>query len=78
MQTYETTIFVWSNIGNTPITNRDGAYCDELLKLTIQCANPAKAKALTQRLVKETEHGYKGYFNMPGYPNQNTRNGFTH
>jgi hypothetical protein len=77
MQTYNTTIFVWSNIGHTPRTNRAGAYCDELVRTNVQCANPAEALAMTQKLIRETEHGYSGYFNMPEYPNQNTRNKFT-
>lgn len=76
--TYETQIIVWSAIGNTPKTNRDGAYCDELVRMTIQCETPEQAKEITQRMVKETLYGYSGYFNMPNHPNQNTRKGFTH
>jgi hypothetical protein len=75
---YETKIIVWSAIGNTPITGRDGSYCDELVKVTIQCETPEQAKEITQRMVRETQHGYSGYFNMPNHPNQNIRNGFTH
>ena len=41
-------------------------------------ADPAEAKALTQKLVRGIPHGYSGYYNLPEYPNQNTRNGFTH
>ena len=78
MQTYETTIFVWSNIGNTPITKRVGAFCDELVKIKVQCATPGDALKLTQDLIKSTKHGYSGYFGMPDYPNQNTNTGHTH
>lgn len=76
--TYHTVIIVWSNIGHTPLTNRQGAYCDELLHFETECADPAEAKALTQKLVRGIPHGYSGYYNLPEYPNQNTRNGFTH
>ncbi len=78
MQTYDTEIVIWSNIGHTPITNRTGAYCDELVRTTVQCANPDEALQITKKLIKETKHGYSGYFDMPEYPNQNTRNKFTH
>ena len=37
-----------------------------------------EARKLAQRMVRETQHGYSGYFNMPNHPNQNTRKGFTH
>ena len=77
MKQYETRIYVWSNIGHTPLTNRVGAYCDELVRTTVQCADPAEALAVTKKMIRETEHGYSGYFNMPEYPNQNTRNKFT-
>jgi hypothetical protein len=76
--TYKTTIYVWSDVGNTPITKREGSYCDELLRLETECADPAEAKALTQKLVRGIAHGYSGYYDLPDYPNQNTRNGFTH
>jgi hypothetical protein len=78
MQTYDTEIVIWSNIGHTPLTNRTGAYCDELVRVTVPCTNPGQALELTQKLIKETPHGYSGYFNMIEYPNQNTRNRFTH
>ncbi len=75
---FSTEIIVWSAIGNTPLTNRSGAHCDELVRITVQCENPTEARELTKKLVRETAHGYMGYFNMPAYPNQNTRKAFTH
>jgi hypothetical protein len=74
---YNTTIVVWSNIGHTPLTHRTGSYCDELLRIEVQCEDPAEARALTQKLVRETPHGYSGYYDLPDHPNQNTRHGFT-
>lgn len=75
---YHTVIIVWSNIGHTPLTKRQGAYCDELLHFETECENPGEARALAQKLVRGVEHGYSAYYNLPEYPNQNTRNGFTH
>lgn len=73
---YDTTIVIWSDIGNTPITGRSGAYCDELIRTTVQCESPAEAMQLTREMMQQTQHAFKGYFNMPQYPNQNTRNRF--
>jgi len=73
---YQTTIRIWSDIGNTPITNRDGAYCDELLNIIVQCETPEEAFDLTKKLISETNHGFSGHFAMPSHPNQNTRNRF--
>lgn len=75
---YKTVIVIWSDVGNTPLTKRAGAFCDELLHFETECENPREAKTLTQKLVKQTQHGYSGYYNLPDYPNQNSRNGFTH
>ena len=75
---YQTTIVIWSNVGHTPITNRDGAYCDELVRMTAEFENPDQAKSFTRELVQKTEHGYMGYYHVIDYPNQNTKNGFTH
>jgi hypothetical protein len=75
--TFKTIIIIWSDIGKTPITHREGAYCDELLHCETYCETPGEAIALAQKLLHETPHGYSAYYNMPEYPNQNTRNGFT-
>lgn len=70
---FSTQIYIWSRIGHTPITNRGGAYCDELLVTTVDCADPSEAKAKVEQLILDTPHGYCGYFNMIDHPNQNTR-----
>jgi hypothetical protein len=74
--TYETTIIIWSDIGNTPITGRAGPYCDELVRTRVQCESPEKARALTREIMQKTQYAYMGHFNMPEHPNQNTRNSF--
>jgi hypothetical protein len=74
--TYQTTIVIWSNIGHTPITGRGGSYCDELLRTTVECESPSEARALVKNLLNETQYSYMGYFNMPEYWNQNTRNAY--
>jgi hypothetical protein len=73
---YLTTITIWSDIRNTPLTNRGGAYCDELLDFKTVCETPAEAETLTRSLIKLIPHGYSGYYHMPDHPNQNIRNGF--
>lgn len=75
---FETTLFIWSNIGHTPLTKRVGAYCDELAKVVIMCADPGEALSRGRELLARTEHGYSGAFSMPDYPNQNTRSAFFH
>ena len=71
--TYKTEIVLWSAIGNTPITGRKGAYCDELVRTTIECENPARADEAVRDLINSTPHARKGHFFMPTFPNQNTR-----
>jgi hypothetical protein len=74
--TYATHIKLWSANGHTPITHRQGAYCDVLLDTVIQCETPAQAENEVQRLKRETEHAVYGHFYMPDYPNQNIRSRF--
>lgn len=68
-----TEVYVWSRIGHTPITNRGGSYCDELVKETTDCTSPADAAEYVKGLMKRTPHADKGYFNISGWWNQNTR-----
>jgi hypothetical protein len=76
MTTYKTEVTIWSAIGNTPITKRNGAYCDELLNFTMDCDTPASAIEFVTNIIKNTEHASSGYFNLIDYPNQNTKNRF--
>lgn len=78
MYKYQTIVTIWSSIGNTPLTNRNGPCCDELARVTIECETPAEALQKTKQLIRETMHGYSGHFRMIGYPNQNTCSRFTH
>jgi hypothetical protein len=75
--TYTATLRVWSAIGHTPITKRKGSFCDELAKTEVEVANPAEAKLYLAKLASETKHAVKGYFEIPSYPNQNTRTGWS-
>ena len=76
--TYQTTIRIWSRNGHTPITNRTGNYCDELLSTTVTCVDPEEAQHLASELKKTTPGAYSCHYVMPDYPNQNTRSGFCH
>lgn len=66
-------IFVWSRIGCTPITNRGGSFCDELVRTHITVESPEDASIKVRQLMDATPHAAKGYFNIPEWPNQNTR-----
>lgn len=70
---YETNFFIWSDIGHTPLTNRKGSYCDLLLEQSGFCESPREARIALDELLEKTDHAHKGYFEMIGYWNQNTR-----
>ena len=70
---YHTLLCVWSHAGHTPITRRKGQFCDELVRKTDYYSSPDEAALEVEKLLRETEHAYKGFFNMPSFPNQNTR-----
>ena len=72
----KTKVYVWSNIGNTPITKRAGSFCDVLVEREIECSTPEQARAEVKALIRNTPHGYSGHFNIPDHPNQNTRSSF--
>lgn len=78
MTKYQTIVVVWSNIGHTPLTNRAGACCDELVRVTIECKDHAEALQKTKQMIRETMHGHSGHFRMVDYPNQNLCSRFTH
>ena len=68
-----TKIIIWSQIGHTPKTNRNGSFCDELVNKEFNCDNPDEARKLTLELMKTTQYAARGYFNMPHWWNQNTK-----
>lgn len=76
--TYLTHVMVWSRNGHTPITNRGGAYCDELVNTYIECTDPDDALEKVAAIKAATKHAYACYFNMKEYPNQNTKRRFCH
>lgn len=69
----KTKFYIWSDIGHTPLTNRGSYYCDLLLEQTELCKSPHEASIVLDELLQKTEHAHKGYFEMIGYWNQNTR-----
>jgi hypothetical protein len=71
-------LFVWSANGCTPITKRTGGYCDELVITVERFATPEAARERVRELIRTTPHGHYGAYYLPTYPNQNTRNGWTH
>ena len=66
-------VHVWSRIGHTPITNRKGAYCDELVHAMIEVSSPEDAHEKVLTIMENTPHAEKGHFNIPQWWNQNTR-----
>jgi len=76
MKFYKTEVTIWSAIGNTPITKRNGNYCDEMFKFVIECSTPESAKRFVKTFIAETKDCDSGYFNMIDYPNNNLRNQF--
>lgn len=74
--TYQTEIHIWSAIGNTPITNRKGNYCDLLFKGTIKAASPADAVYQAKKIAKETPGAYSGHYSIKKPPNHNTADRF--
>jgi hypothetical protein len=69
-------IYVRSDIGVTPITKRGGAYCDELVKTFVPADIPEEAREAAKKLLRETPHGYKAAFHIPGYWNHNTNHSY--
>ncbi len=76
--TYKTQVYIWSDIGHTPVTGRVGSYQDTLVDTIIECTDPADALAKVLEIKKATPHAYQCYFNMEGYWNQNTKSKFCH
>lgn len=73
---YRTEIYVYSAIGNTPITKRGSSYCDVLIYTHLQCESAEDARATVELLIRSQPHGNYGHFHMLDHPNQNTRASF--
>ena len=73
---YQATISVFSDYGNTPVTNRGGSYCDHIAEIVEYFETPAEARAAAVQAAIDTEHGYSAFYEMPDHPNQNTRHGW--
>lgn len=76
MKTYTTEIHIWSAAGNTPITNREGAFCDLLVNTKIECTSPQDAITKALSIMSVTPHSNKAHYYMPDFPNQNQRTHF--
>ncbi len=74
--TYTATITIWSQYGNTPITNRGGQFCDELAKVEVPVTDADDARTKVKQLIASTPHGAYGHFNIKDHPNQNIRTEF--
>lgn len=70
---YKAIVHVWSKIGNCPITNRKGNYCDELARVEILATDHKDARKQGREIAKATKHGHKFYVGIPELPNQNLR-----
>lgn len=66
-------IYVWSKIGHTPITHRQGSYYDTLYHETIAVENPEQARNIVRRLLAETPHADGAHYEIPTWWNQNRR-----
>jgi hypothetical protein len=74
---YACKIRVWSAIGFTPVTKREGAYCDVLADIETHVATPVAARELTSKLIKIIPGAVSGHFQLDeAWPNQNTRHDF--
>lgn len=71
-------IKIWSKIGHTPVTNRQGAFCDLLVDTVVECASPTEAKEIVLELKNKTKGAYSCHYNMPEWSNQNDKSGFCH
>lgn len=73
---YTATIIVFSAIGDTPLTNREGPFCDKLLEENIEVANAEQARIRTEELIHDTQDGHSGHYHIHGYWNPNTQDAF--
>jgi hypothetical protein len=71
-------IWIWSEIGDTPRTGREGSYCDELAHVHLEVASLEEARRATERLILETPHAHAGHYSVPHHPNQNLRTGWVY
>lgn len=73
---YAVRYVLWSKIGDTPVTRREGAYCDIVLEAVGHATDPKDAKRKLAKLLRATDSAWSGFFNMETYPNQNARTEF--
>ncbi len=69
-------IFVWSEIGDCPVTGRKGSYCDELVRTDIQVRNIDDAIQHAKTLLIITPHAHYAHDDVPAHWNQNMRAGY--
>ncbi len=69
----KTKIYIHSQIGHTPVTERDGAYCDKLVEATIDCKDFNDAKEQLKRIFQQTPFAHYASFDMFEHSNQNLR-----
>lgn len=70
---YEAELVLWSRVGHTPLTKRQGAYCDELARKKVMVAGVSEARSALMHLAGQTPYSSKGYYYIPALPNQNIR-----
>lgn len=73
---YTCTIKIWSDIGHTPITNRKGAYCDELKTFSIAVYSHEQAIENVKDAIRAIPHAVSGHYNIINYPNHNKASNF--
>jgi hypothetical protein len=69
--TYAATLHVWSRLGHTPLTKRNGPYYDVLHLSEITVKDRADALAQGEAMKAKTPHGDSGHVQIHEYPNQN-------
>lgn len=73
-----TEIYIYSALGHTPKTKRQGPYYDALIHKFIDAKNPLDAKEKVLALIRKTQHATSGHFNILKFWNQNTRSAWVH
>ena len=65
MKKYPCRITLHSEIGNTPLTNRGGQYCDKLLEPERNVSGPEEARKKCIELINTTTHAMQGFWYAP-------------
>lgn len=74
--TFPCTVTLWSAYGHTPITHREGLFCDVVALETINVQDHEDAIKQAREMLKATPHAVKGHFYIREGYNQNLASRF--